>query len=156
MAVLDFLDALFVINAFLFQFALIIHFALRRWRFDQAIRYGPAVYALSIPSVILSSWLFVAGEAWVFWAAGLLYFAWAVFGYEVEYRRKIEWRSSRYWPVFVPYVSSYLAVVMFYWWPLALLNKPLWYGYALLFAVSTILNVTSHQVATRDRTTRPA
>ncbi len=44
-----------------------------------------------------------------------------------------------------PYVFLYLATVMFYWWPLALVSKPLWYVYAFLFMISTILNVTSHR-----------
>jgi len=34
---------------------------------------------------------------------------------------------------------------MFYWWPLGLFSKPLWGVYAVLFIVSTILNVTSHK-----------
>jgi hypothetical protein len=34
---------------------------------------------------------------------------------------------------------------MFYWFPLALVYKPLWYGYAILFVISTLLNITSHK-----------
>ena len=41
--------ALFVFTAFLFQMVLIVHFALRKWRFETAIRYGPIVYGLSVP-----------------------------------------------------------------------------------------------------------
>ena len=37
---------LFVVSAFLFQVILIAHFALRKWHFDIAMRYGPIVYAL--------------------------------------------------------------------------------------------------------------
>ena len=40
---------------------------------------------------------------------------------------------------------------MFYWFPLALVSKPLWYVYAVLFIVSTLLNVTSHQEAEDHR-----
>jgi hypothetical protein len=32
------LNALFVATAFLFQLILIVHFALRKWRFDVALR----------------------------------------------------------------------------------------------------------------------
>jgi hypothetical protein len=63
----------------------------------------------------------------------------------VEYVGEIEWRNPIRWPVFGPYVFLYLATVMFYWWPLALVSKPLWYVYAVLFSASTILNVTSHR-----------
>jgi hypothetical protein len=45
----------------------------------------------------------------------------------------------------------YLASVLLYWFPLALVSKPLWYGYAVLFVASTILNVTSHKRATDHR-----
>ena len=47
---LDSLDSLFVVTAFLFQILLIVHFSLRKWRFETALRYGPLVYALSIPA----------------------------------------------------------------------------------------------------------
>jgi hypothetical protein len=40
---------------------------------------------------------------------------------------------------------------MFYWWPLALISRPLWYIYAVLFIVSTVLNVSSHQAPQADR-----
>jgi hypothetical protein len=141
---LDAFDTLFVLWAFLFQVVLIVHFALRRWRFQTAIRYGPAVYALGIPALAISILLLLNGKSWSFWLGGLLYFFWGVFGYGVEYRRCIQWRSPILWPVFAPYIALYLATIMFYWFPLALIAKPLWYAYAALFAVSTVLNVKSH------------
>lgn len=142
---LDKLDALFVIWAFLFQFVLIIHFALRKWHFDVAMRYGPIVYALSIPAVTISMVLLLGGRIWSLWLGGFIYLVWAIFGYFVEYVRKIQWRSPIRWQVLGPYVFLYLAAVMFYWWPLALIRRPLWYVYAALFVVSTILNATSHK-----------
>ena len=84
-------------------------------------------------------------EAWSFWLGGFLYLAWGIFGYVVEYLKKIEWRSPIRWSIFGPYVLLYLSTCMFFWFPLALIWKPLWYLYAVLFIVSTILNVTSHQ-----------
>ncbi len=51
----DNLETLFVVTAFIFQIVLIVHFALRKWRFDIAMRYGPVVYALSIPAAIIST-----------------------------------------------------------------------------------------------------
>jgi hypothetical protein len=44
-----------------------------------------------------------------------------------------------------PYVFLFLATTMFYWFPLALIYKPLLYVYAILFVISTVLNVTSHK-----------
>lgn len=142
---LDALDALFVCWAFLFQIILIIYFALRKWRFDIAMQYGPIVYALSIPAVAISIILLFGGKTWSLWLGGFIYFAWAVYGYFVDYVRKIQWRDPIRWQVFGPYVLLYLATVMFYWWPLAHIRRPLWYVYATLFIISTMLNVTSHK-----------
>lgn len=139
------MDALFVIWAFLFQIILIVHFALRKWRFDVAMRYGPIVYALSIPAVVFSMVLLLGGKAWSLWLGGFIYLVWAVYGYFVDYVRKIQWRNPIRWQILIPYVVLYLATVMFYWWPLALIRRPLWYVYAALFVVSTILNATSHK-----------
>ena len=141
---LDLLQTLFAACAFLFQIILIIHFALRKWRFAFAIQHGWIVYALSIPAAAVSAILLHGGMVWSLWLAGFLYLLWAGYGFTVEYARKIEWRSPIRWRVFGPYVFLYLATSMFYWFPLALVRKPLWYIYAILFILSTILNVTSH------------
>lgn len=148
MPTLDNLEILFLATAFLFQVVLIVHFALRRWRFPVALRYGWIVYALSIPAAIGSAVLLLTGEEWSLWLGGFIYLLWALFGYRTEYIRRIEWRDPPRWFIFVPYVFLYLATTMFYWWPLALIHRPLWYVYALLFIISTILNVTSHQSRT--------
>ena len=52
---LENLEIVFVVTAFLFQFILILHFALRKWRFNIAMRYGPIVYALGIPAALFLS-----------------------------------------------------------------------------------------------------
>jgi hypothetical protein len=142
---LDNLEILFVITAFLFQIVLITHFTLRKWRFPLAMRYGPLVYALSLPAAAVSLILWAGGKPWGLWLGGFLYLAWAIYGYTVEYIRHIGWRSPLRWSVGGPYLLLYLATVMFYWWPLALIYKPLWYVYAVLFGISTILNLTSHK-----------
>jgi hypothetical protein len=142
---LDNLEILFVVWAFLFQLALILHFALRRWSFGLIRRYGWLLYALSAPAVIVSVLLLLGGKTWSLWLGGFLYLVWAIFGYTVEYVRGIRWRNPIHWPVFGPYVTLYLATIMFYWWPLGLLSRPLWYVYALLFVASTVLNVASHR-----------
>jgi hypothetical protein len=141
----DILETLFVLSAFLFQVILIIHFALRKWRFDLTMRYGRIVYALSIPAVAISIFILQGGKIWSLWLSGFIYLIWAIYGYTVEYVRGIQWRSPVRWSIFGPYVFMYLATVMFYWWPLAIIYKPLWYVYAVLFIISTFLNVTSHQ-----------
>ena len=148
MSGLDHLELLFVVCAFLFQIVLIIHFAFRKWRFHIAMRYGPVVYALGIPAAVAGLVLLLGGKAWSFWLAGFTYLVWGIFGYGVEYVKKIQWRTPIQWPIFGPYIILYLAAIMFYWFPLALIWKPLWYAYALLFLVSTVLNVTSHDGAT--------
>lgn len=143
---LDNLEILFVITAFLFQVILIIHFLLRKWAFDAYImKYGWIVYALSVPAAAVSVLLLSGGKTWSLWLGGFLYITWAIYGYVVEYVKKIEWRDPIHWSIFGPYLLLYLATVMFYWWPLALVSRPLWYVFAVLFIISTILNVTSHK-----------
>ncbi|HSB67368.1 MAG TPA: hypothetical protein VLD65_12385 [Anaerolineales bacterium] len=135
----------YVLNAFLVQLILIAHFALRKWRFNLAMRYGPLVYAMSIPSFALSIFLYNRGVDYAYWLGGFIYMVWGLYGYSIEYILKIEWRNSLHWSILIPYVVLYLATVMFYWWPLALIYKPLWYVYAVFFLVSTYFNVTSHR-----------
>ena len=79
------------------------------------------------------------------WLGGFLYLIWAIFGYTVEYRRKIEWRNPINGSILGPYLVLYMATIMFYWFPLALIWKPLWYYYAVLFVASTLLNLISHK-----------
>ena len=142
---IDGLETLFVIFAFLLQVTLIVHFALRKWRFPFAMRYGWIVYALGLPAFCVSLLLLLGGKPWSLWTGGIIFLIWAIFGYTVEYIKKIQWRTPVLWPVFAPYVFLYLATIMFYWWPLALIWKPLWYIYAVLFVISTLFNVTSHK-----------
>lgn len=138
-------ETIFVVSAVTFQIILIIHFGLRRWRFDLAMKFGPIVYAMSIPAAASSIYQLYSNESWYIWIGGFIYLIWAVFGYYVDYVRKINWRTRLDWPVLGPYITLYLATVMFFWWPLALVSKPHWYVCALLFLVSTFLNITSHR-----------
>ena len=145
MSGLDSLEVFFFIWTFLFQVILIIHFSLRKWRFNVAIRYGPIVYALGILAAVISIIMLMGGMTWSYWMGGFIYFAWGIYGYWIEYVRKIEWRNPIRWSIFGPYITLYLATVMFYWWPLAIIYKPLWYIYAVLYIISTFLNVYSHK-----------
>jgi len=145
MSDLDGLDILFVVWAFVFQVLLIVHFALRKRFFESyTVRIGWIVYALCIPAAVISLLLLLRGKSWSFWLGGFLFLLYAAFGYWVDYVMKIQWRNPLRLPIMIPYVFLYLSTVMFYWWPLGLLSRPLWFAFAVLFAVGTILNITSH------------
>ena len=147
MSDLDSLEILFVVTAFFFQIVLIIHFAIRKWRFDLTQRFGWLVYALSLPAAVVSLILLLGGASWSFWLGGFIYLIWAIYGYRIEYVKGIRWRNPPNWSVLGPYVFLYLSTIMFYWWPLGLINRALWFVYGLLFVVSTILNIASHKGA---------
>jgi hypothetical protein len=145
MTKLDNLDKLFVVWAFLFQVALIVHFALRKPFFESyTLRYGWIIYALCIPALIISIILLRGGKSWAFWTSGFLFVIYAAFGYWVDYIAKIQFRSPLNLPVVIPYVTLYLATVMFYWWPLLRLSRPLWGAYTVLYVIATVLNIQSH------------
>jgi hypothetical protein len=141
---MDRYDRLYVYTAFFIQAVLLVYFAVRKWDFDLAMQWGWLVYALALPAVIVSLVLLVAGKPWYLWVAGFLYAIFAVFGYVVDIARPLSWRSPVYLPVLIPFVGLYLSSLMFYWWPLGSIRRPLWYLYAVLFVFSTTLNVTSH------------
>ncbi len=142
---MDNLEKLFVIWAFLFQIILIIHFALRKPFFESyTIKFGWIVYALCIPAAVISIILLRGGKSWSFWLAGFLFVLFAAFGFWVDYVQQIPWRNPLQLRIMFPYVFLYLATVMFYWWPVGYLSRPLWIVYAILFIIATVLNITSH------------
>jgi len=145
---MDKYDLLYLVASVMFHLILAAHFALRKFTFNIAIRYGWIVYALSIPFAGISIFLLLSGKDWFFWIGGFLFFIWAVFGYNVEYVKKIEWREPIKWQVFIPYIILYLATTMFYWWPAARIYKPVWLIATLLFVLNTYLNISSHKKAT--------
>lgn len=145
MTKLDKLDWLFVIWAFLFQIALIVHFALRKPYFKgYTLRYGWIIYALCIPALIISITLLWGGKSWSFWLGGFLFVLYAAFGYGIDFIVKVPFRNPLHLSVVIPYVILYLATVMFYWWPLGLLSRRLWGVYTVLFVIATVLNNRSH------------
>jgi hypothetical protein len=145
MSTLDRLDKLFIAWAFLFQIVLIVHFAVRKPFFEAyTLKYGWVVYALCLPAAIISVILWRGGKPWYFWLGGILFVLFAAFGFWVDYIAQISWRNPLNLAVMFPYVFLYLATVMFYWWPLARLSRPLWFVYTILFVIATILNITSH------------
>ena len=102
------------------------------------------MYALSIPAVVISVILLLGGKSWSFWLGGFLFLIYAAYGYYIDYVKRIPWRNPLDLSIVFPYVTLYLSTVMFYWWPLALISRPLWFVYTALFIISTILNITSH------------
>jgi hypothetical protein len=145
MSGLDSYDNLFITWAFILEIVLIIHFALRKPFFETyTVKYGWLVYALSIPGVVISLILLMGGKSWSFWLGGFLYLIFSAFGYWIDYIKGIPWRKPLRKDIMFPYVILYLGAIMFYWWPLAQLYRPLWYVFGVLFAVSTALNLTSH------------
>jgi hypothetical protein len=142
---MDKLDRLFVIWAFLLQILFIAHFALRKPFFESyTLHYGWIIYALCIPAAIISLLILQGGKSWSFWLGGFLFVLFAAFGYWIDYVAQIPFRNPLRPSILVPYAVLYLATEMFYWWPLALLDRKLWLAYAVLFITSTILNITSH------------
>jgi len=142
---LDNLDILFVVWAFTFQIVLIVHFAMRKRFFESyTMKYGWIVYALCIPAVVISIVLMLGGKTWSFWLGGFLFLLYSAYGYRIDYVKKIQWRNPLRLSIMFPYVFLYLGTVMFYWWPLGILSRPLWIVFAVLFVIGTILNITSH------------
>lgn len=142
---LDKRDTLFTVWAFAVQIILIIHFTVHKRLFESyTIKFGWIVYALCIPAVVISIILLLGGKSWSFWLGGFLFLIYAAFVYYIDYVKQIPWREPMDLSIMFPYVTLYLSTVMFYWWPLALISRPLWFVYAALFIISTILNITSH------------
>ena len=145
MSNLDTFDWLFVLWAFFYQIVLIIHFSVRKRFFKSyTLKYGWIVYGLAIPGLMISVFLLLGGKSWSFWLGGFLLLIYSIYGFYFDYIKKTQWRSPINKSIFFPYVFWYLATIMFYWWPLALISKPLWYVYAVLFVIATVLNVRSH------------
>ena len=141
----DKLDKLFVFWAFLFQIVLIVHFAIRKPFFESyTMKFGWIVYALCIPAVVISIILLRGGKSWSFWLGGFLFLIFAAFGYWVDYVAANSLPKPASIIDMFPYVFLYLATVMFYWWPLWPLSRQLWFAYAILYVIATILNITSH------------
>jgi hypothetical protein len=129
----------------LLQIVFIIHFAVRKPFFESyTMKFGWIVYALCIPAAVISIILLRGGKSWSFLQGGFLFVAFATFGYWVDYVAQIQFRNPLRLSVLLSYIFLYLATVMFYWWPVGLLSRPLWFVYAVRFVIATVLNITSH------------
>ena len=141
----------YVVSAYVYQGVLIIHFALRKWRFEVVLRHGWNVYAMGIPAAAVSIILLLRGVTWSMWLPGFLWLIWGAYGYWIEYIRGIQWRNPPLWRVLGPYLLLYLAISMFFWWPLWSIDKRLWYVQTGLYIISTGLNLASHRPRTSDQ-----
>jgi hypothetical protein len=138
-------NILFTAWAFIYIIVLIIHFSVRRILFESyTLKYGWWVYLLGIPAVIISLLMYRGGMTWSFSVGGIICLFFSIYGYYVDYVLATPWRNPVYLPILIPYVTLYLDTLMFYWFPLALINRKLWYLYSVLFVISTILNIKSH------------
>ncbi len=135
----------FTVWAFAYLLLLMFHFSVRKVLFESyTLNYGFWVYMLCIPATIVSLLMLRGKMPWSFSVGGLLCLAFSIFGYYADYVLAVPWRSSIDLPILIPYVALYLGTLMFYWFPLGLISRKLWYAYAVLFLLSTILNITSH------------
>lgn len=142
---LDSYDTLFIFWAFFLEIVLVIHFAIRKPFYDVYTRkWGWIVYGLSIPGLVVSLLLIIDGKSWSFWLGGFLYLLFAIYGYWIDYIKAISWRKPLRKDIMFPYVTLYVGSIMFFWWPLANLYRPLWFVFGILFIISTVLNLTSH------------
>lgn len=107
-------------------------------------KFGWIVYALCLPALIISILLLLSGKSWSFWLGGFIFVVWAFYGYWIDYVKRINWRKPIRMDIMVPYLILYLSTIMFYWWPVALLHKPLWYVFGVLFMIGSVLNIKSH------------
>jgi len=142
---IDTLNRLFIYWAFFLQTTFCIHFAIRKLLMESyTMRYGWIIYALCIPAAVISVILLQAGKSWSFWLGGFLFVVYAAFGFWIDYVAKIPFRNPVRLSILIPYVILYLATFMFYWWPLGLIQRRLWFIYGILFILGTVLNVISH------------
>jgi hypothetical protein len=109
-----------------------------------AKKYGWIIYALCIPAAIISVILLLGGKDWTLWLGGFLFVIYAAFGFWIDFIAKIQFRKPLRLSVVIPYVLLYLAMLMFYWWPLWPISRGLWLIYTILYIIVTILNLRSH------------
>jgi hypothetical protein len=91
----------------------------------------------------------VSGEPWYSWLACGLFAAWAIFGYVVDILRPISWRAPLRWQILVPYLILYISAQFAFWIPLWFIWPGYWMMYAVLYTVSTVLNISNHSRAGR-------
>ncbi|MGE5248872.1 MAG: hypothetical protein ACM3QS_01560 [Bacteroidota bacterium] len=140
----DTLPILFTAYAFLAQMLLIFNFAALRWRPRIQQRWGWIVYTTGLFALPLGILFLAAGQRWYLGLAFVLLAVWAAFGYTVDILRPVRWRQPIHWQIFAPYVLLYISAQFAFWIPLWFIGPGYWIFYAMLYTISTALNVSMH------------
>lgn len=135
---------LFVAFAFISQALLISNFAAYKWKPDVQKKWGWLVYAFGWLALPLGILFLASRQPWYYWLACGLFAAWAIFGYVVDILRPINWRDPVRWQIFVPYLSLYISAQFAFWIPLWFIWPGYWIVYAVLYTISTMLNISNH------------
>ncbi|HSR47447.1 MAG TPA: hypothetical protein VLL77_05610 [Anaerolineales bacterium] len=142
---MTFADVVFVAYAVLLQGLMLANFGVRLWRPELERRYGPALYAFGMTGVVVAVALTGAGGAWFHSLGPLLYAAWSGWGYWVDVRKRVQWRTNPRSLVFLAYVGLFMAWQFAFWIPLWTISMAAWIAYAVMYACSTGLNLASHR-----------
>jgi len=141
----------FVIFAFVFQVLLLADFIIRLFRPGVEIKYGWMLYAFLATAGFLAGTVFLlTRQTWYFSLAFGVLFAWALLGLVVDKLHPVEWRKPVFWPIFLPYVLLFIASLFAFWIPLWYVGMPYWIAYTILYAVHTILNISSHFIKPKE------
>jgi hypothetical protein len=136
---------LFTSFAIVAQCLLVAYFLDRRLKTGAADRYGWIVYAMGVPGLLLAVLFIVDGDTQRWWLGPLLFAIWSAYGFAVDNVLKRPWRGPVInWPVFIVYVALYTAAQVMLWIPLWFVHPVVWGVYAVLFGVSTGLNILGH------------
>lgn len=137
-------QTLFVAFAFISQALLIFNFAAYKWKPGIQKKWGWIVYAFGWLALPLGLYFRAGGGPWYSWLACGLFAAWAIFGYIVDILRPINWRDPVRWQILVPYLVLYISAQFAFWIPLWLIWPGYWMIYAVLYTISTVLNISNH------------
>jgi len=138
------LESMFVAFAFISQALLIFNFATLKWKPHIQRKWGWIVYASGLISLPLAIAFWASGQAWYFWLAFTLFTIWAMFGYVIDILRPINWRDPIRWQIFIPYLGLYISAQFAFWIPLWFIWPGYWIIYAVLYMMSTALNISEH------------
>jgi hypothetical protein len=138
------LPLVFVAFAFISQALLIFNFVTLKWKPAIQQKYGWIVYAAGLIAFLLGILFWVNKQAWYFWLAFALFTTWALFGYIIDILRPVNWREPIRWQIFIPYVILYIFAQFAFWIPLWFIGLEYWIIYAVLYTISTALNISTH------------
>jgi hypothetical protein len=138
------LPLVFVAFAFISQALLIFNFVTLKWKPAIQQKYGWIVYAAGLIAFLLGILFWVNKQAWYFWLAFALFTTWALFGYIIDILRPVNWREPIRWQIFIPYVILYISAQFAFWIPLWFIGLEYWIIYAVLYTISTALNISTH------------